>query len=327
MAQAEPRDLEVERDAMERPAPPIFIIGVPRSGTTLLRVMLDSHPWVAGLPETPWLTGGYGPKLSFRALLDHLTNHSNGLVANVSQMQAEDVRLAGRQFLETMLSPYLERIGKRMVVFKTPDDVKHLSFLTELYPDSKFLHIYRDGRDSALSALKKRSWFSGGRQLNFLDLLGRWHDWEHEIRRELRRVDHLTVRYETLAEAPEAEVRRICTFLGLPFERCMIDYGEVSHDYPDWEAGSDDVRRRKAIDTSSIGRWKGLKPSGEMLVAYERYGGFLKELGYEAPPQAAGTGDQFRVTLFLMRRGLRNLISPLFEAFRWRYLALKRHFA
>ena len=58
---------------------PIVILGVPRSGTTLLRVLLDSHSMVAGAPETPWLTGGYGD-FSIRSLVESLNDHKIGPV-------------------------------------------------------------------------------------------------------------------------------------------------------------------------------------------------------------------------------------------------------
>src|SRR5438046_2599807 len=63
---------------------PIFIIGVPRSGTTLLRVLLDSHSEIAGLPETPWLLGAYGSEISLKAMLSGLIDGPYGAVRNVT---------------------------------------------------------------------------------------------------------------------------------------------------------------------------------------------------------------------------------------------------
>ena len=60
---------------------PIFIIGVPRSGTTLLRVILDSHTQIAAAPETPWILGGYGSAFSLRMMICDLIEHFTSLLA------------------------------------------------------------------------------------------------------------------------------------------------------------------------------------------------------------------------------------------------------
>src|SRR5215472_7987272 len=128
---------------------PIFIVGVPRSGTTLLRVLLDSHSEIAALPETPWLLGAYGPDPSLRAVLQGLIDGPYGAVRNISGVDEDDVLAAGSALLERLFAPMLQARNKTHLVLKTPADIRHLDFLIRLLPAARFIHITRDGRDVA----------------------------------------------------------------------------------------------------------------------------------------------------------------------------------
>jgi hypothetical protein len=275
---------------------PIIIVGVPRSGTTLLRVLLGAHPLVLGLPETPWLLGSYGDGASLRALLTSLAEDPMGVVKNVKGTDASDVFDAGRAFLEALFAPCLARRRKKFVVLKTPDDIKFLEFLVALFPDAYYVHICRDGRDVALSYVaKKGRWFprhDGRGGVDFFTMLRRWHVWESKARRILAGgVPGLRLRYEDLVTRPEAEVRRLCDFLGLPFEPGMLRFAEADLDYPSWEAGSSDVRATKSVDAASVGRWRQARRTPAFVYALTRHDRYLTDLGFE-PSRLAFTAPQ-----------------------------------
>ena len=299
---------------------PIFIVGVPRSGTTLLRVLLDSHSAIAALPETPWLLGAYGPDPSLRGVLCGLIAGPYGAVRNVSGMEPGHVHAAGRSFLETLFAPVLEKRNKRMLVFKTPADIRHLDFLLKLVPDAFYIHITRDGRDVAMSHMaKKDSHFSDLKEygrLGFANLLRRWVDWEQRISRVLYRdgVRVIHIRYEDLIADPPAELRRITGFLGLTFEGGMLDYAARDHDYPSWEAGSADVARNKTVSGASAGKWRQAKMTAEMLHALMKYDSALVALGYSS--SGLSPNPQRRALAALV-----PLMSPLLDiASRFRLL-------
>jgi hypothetical protein len=276
---------------------PIIIVGVPRSGTTLLRVLLGAHSLVLGLPETPWLLGAYGDGASLRAFLTVLADAPTGYVANVKGAQAADVFEAGRAFVEALVRPALARRGKERVVLKTPDDIRFLEFLAALFPDACYVHICRDGRDVALSYVaKKGRWFprhDGRGGVDFFTMLRRWHAWESKARRILAGggVSSLCLRYEDLVTRPEAEVRRLCDFLGLPFEPAMLRFAEADLDYPSWEAGSSDVRASKSISADSVGRWRQAPRTPAFVYALTRHDRYLTDLGFE-PSRLAFTAPQ-----------------------------------
>jgi hypothetical protein len=306
---------------------PIFIVGVPRSGTTLLRVLLDSHSQILALPETPWLLGTYGGDASLRGLLNGLEEGRYGLVRNVAGMAREDVRRAGQGFLASLFQPVLAQRGKSMVAFKTPADIRHLDFVTAFLPGARYIHITRDGRDVAMSQLAKKGKFFHDlreyRRLSYANVFRRWVEWEQKVRATLCRgglkVIHL--RYEDLIADPERELRRITDFLGVPFERSMLDYASQDHDYPVWEAGSTDVAGHAGISAASVAKWRGAPMSVEMLHTLLRYDSFLVELGYPSSQLKPGWAARVAVAGFPLVKPVLDGSSRFYRA--WLLPALR----
>lgn len=283
------------------PFSPIFIVGVPRSGTTLLRVLLDSHSQILALPETPWISGAYGGPLSLRQFLLDLVEGPFGVARNVAGVERGHIIGAGAQFLEQLLEPALKARGKSVLAFKTPSDIPHLEFLVELLPEARYIHITRDGRDVAMSQLSKKGSFflelKGYRRLSYANVFRRWMEWESKARAVLYGGDLkvLHLRYEDLVASPGTEMQRVMAFVGLPFEPGMLDYELQSHDFPKWEAGSTDVVRRRNLSDSSVGKWRKGKMSLEVLHTLARHEDFLVSLGY--PPSGLHFGRGQRVLI------------------------------
>jgi hypothetical protein len=273
-------------------------------------VLLDSHSEIAALPESPWLLGTYGTDFSLRSLLEDLVSGPFGVVKNVSGVAAEDVYAAGRRFLEELFAPVLRKSNKRIVVFKTPDDIRYLDFLVTLLPDARYIHITRDGRDVAMSQLaKKGSFFKELRsfgQVTYANTLRRWVDWEKHIRATLYRpgIEVVHLRYEDLVTAPGRELQRITAFIGVPFEEAAIDYAARPHDYPQWEAGSTDVARHSSISTDSIGTWQRIEPTTEMLYALRKHDAYLVSVGYRSSNLALSLRQRAATALF-------GLVTPV----------------
>ena len=260
------------------------------------------------------MVGAYGQDASLRELLLGLIEGPFGAVRNISGVVPEHVLVAGRRFLEELFAPILRERGKRMLAFKTPADIRHLDFLTGFFPDAFYVHITRDGRDVSMSQMAKRGSFFSDlkeyRQLSYANVFKRWVDWERRVRSLLHqgnlRVIH--VRYEDLVVDPAYELRRIADFLEIPFEPGMVDYATKSHDYPVWEAGSNDVAGYAGLSADSVGKWRRAKLTTEMLYTLTRYDDALVELGY-APS---------RLSPGLLGRALAAgfpLVKPLLDAF------------
>ena len=301
---------------------PIFIVGVPRSGTTLLRVLLDSHSQILALPETPWISGAYGGPLSLRQLLLDLAEGPFGVARNVAGVERRHILGAGAQFLEQLLVPALKARGKSVLAFKTPSDIPHLEFLVALLPDAHYIHITRDGRDVAMSQLSKKGSFflelKGYRRLSYANVFRRWMEWEKKARAVLygRDLKVLHLRYEDLVANPGKEMQRAMAFVGLPFEPGMLDYAAQSHDFPEWEAGSTDVARRQTLSDSSVGKWRKGKLSLEVLHTLARHEKYLVSLGYPSSGLRPGRGQRALIAAYSPVQSLLEGIAVAVRALR-----------
>lgn len=251
------------------PRPPIFILGVPRSGTTLLRTILDGHSAIAAGPETPWLSG-HQPR-SLMGLWSALRDEPWGYCKSFN-MPADVATDAARAFMAVLMDRYCLARGKTRWAEKTPDNALYVPFLLNLFPDARFVHLVRDGLDTAMSTsvvaphrkgisvfLEKNLGFGPGvppvDNTPFAAVL-RWNHWNDLIRQSLTGRKHLAMSYERLVTEPTATVQELMEFVNEPFEPAMLDYAKARHDFPAWEWGSADVKSRGAIGSESVGRGK-----------------------------------------------------------------------
>jgi hypothetical protein len=149
------------------------IVGAPRSGTTLLRLMLDSHPGLAIPPETGFLVlapalQGDGETLRedfFQAVIGHPAGNSCWTDFGIPEAAFREALAAIPAFTvtegyRTFYRLYAARFGKARWGEKTPSYAKYMAVIRGVLPEARFIHIIRDGRDAALSL--RTMWFSPG---------------------------------------------------------------------------------------------------------------------------------------------------------------------
>ncbi len=249
---------------------PIFILGVPRSGTTLLRVLLDSHPNIACGPETPWLSAHHPRTVG--ALVDFLCEDPLGYCRSFGG-DKDDVLLAARAFVNSLLAGYARKRGKSRWAEKTPDNLLFLPFLRALFPDALFVHLRRQVLDVALSTAvisdhrkgistyhETRLPLAPGIDVEntlFNAVLRRVH-WDRKLSDGLVGTPVHRMNYEDLVHHPEPVLRELIQFLGEPWADEMLRYSDVPHELPAWEWGSADVRQHartpNVITASRAGR-------------------------------------------------------------------------
>ena len=195
---------------------PAFILSTLRSGSTLLRVLLDSHSQI------------HAPQELHLRYLD-VSIKSKWAVTAMKEIGLDE---EGLEYLlwDRVLHRELTQSGKRLLVNKTPNDVFIVDRIKECWPDARFIFLLRHPGAIVRSRqnLRPDSEDSVETILRYGEAL------------ERARQDHdgLTVRYEDVTIDPEAQTRRICAFLGLPWDAGMIDYGR--HDHGRYKAGLGD---------------------------------------------------------------------------------------
>lgn len=285
------------------------IVGVPRSGTTLLRMMLDAHPAVAIPPETGFLPAlaDLAPGLdSSDAAWEVITTvhtwpdfhlDAAALRASFDRRWPLSPADAARAFYRS----YAERLGKTQWGDKTPSYGTQLDRIASLLPEARFLHMIRDGRDVMVSV--RGLWFRPGETVEACAA-----DWAHRIvkTRELgARVPwYLEIRYEALVLRPEETLRSICRFLELPFDRQMLTYYARSAARLDEHQARYDADGRLLVSRADrlrnqrfvmepprpdrIGRWQTELTPAEARRFGAIAGDWLDRLGYDPHP---GTRD------------------------------------
>ncbi|HEU5279210.1 MAG TPA: sulfotransferase [Gaiellaceae bacterium] len=277
--------------------PPLLVLGVRRSGTTLLRVMLDRHSDLA-VPDESYFV----PQLADRHLRtvdpDEFVDDLRRIDTLVEwDVPLDEVRarlsegMPTGAAIATVYAVYAEQRGKRRWGDKTPMYMQNLRLLERLFPDALFVHLIRDGRDAALSflsmprGLMTETWMQ---PRTVGDFAAQWRTEIRGARRLGRRVGpdrYLEVRYEELVADVESVLRRIADFAGLPYEPTMADY-----------AGNVDVSAKPHQQsltrppTAGLRDWR-LQMPPEDVGAFDRVAGdLLAELGYEVHerPDAAG---------------------------------------
>jgi hypothetical protein len=225
----------------ERPVQPrFFIVGVQRSGTTLLRTLLDRHTLISIPLEShfiPWLfarRGRYGREMRIERpdrFLDDLYGHGRFKGWGIPRERLyealsaiPDLRLS--EAISVVYAEFAGARGKTIAGDKTPRYGEHIAVLNRLFPTSVFIHMIRDGRDVALSMME----INPGHQHTSASAAFFW-------RRRLDMVSHASrvlaadrryheVRYESLIADPDRELRRLCDFLGVGFQDAMLQHDD-----------------------------------------------------------------------------------------------------
>ncbi len=301
------------------------MLGVRRSGTTLLRVMLDRNSEVAVPDESyfvPQLAGRQRRRIDVAAFVDDLRRLHT---LRDWDVPVEEVQLRLRprmplgDAIAAVYETYAARSGKPRWGDKTPMYMQHLRMLERLFPDARFVHLIRDGRDAALSFLQMPEGIVTRTWAHPTDAAGFASQWRTEVsaaRRLGRRVGpsrYLEVRYERLVAAPEEELRRICEFAGIGFEPGMVDY-----------AGRVDVSAKPHQQSLSRPPTPGLRdwssqmaPAG--VAAFEAVAGdLLRDLGYEAAGRTTLAGSSRRLAYATRAAAWRVAASAVRRSPLWR---------
>lgn len=271
---------------------PIFLLGCPRSGTTLLQLMLHTHPRIALPPENRFLLETYRRRLDFgdlrrpenRATLAHA-------IVDPPRTKFADLRLdpdlVVREVtngpptlgsaLGIILRAFARRFDKPRWGDKRPAYYQDVAALRRLFPQAQFVHIIRDGRD-CVASLKRMPWW----KQDVDAAVATWIEAVDYGRRAARRLPPDTwheLTYERLVTEPEAELMRLCGFLGEEYDPSMVDPHQAAREVVParkrWHRHT-----REQIDATRIGTWQGELEPAELTLIEHVAGDRLEACGY-----------------------------------------------
>jgi hypothetical protein len=283
---------------------PIFIVGFQRSGTTLLRLMLNAHPEIA-IPHDSaelWLdyrrrVRDYGDLREREALLrliDDLRAEPRirawGVELPREALIADPLPRGFPEVMRRFHEVYARLQGKPRWGDKNTGTLTELDQLNAMFPDCRIVHLVRDGRDCALSHASREYVYG------YANLLRTACEWREQVLlcrkmgAMLPAERYMELRYEDLIASPEVALRGVCRFLGLEFSPAMLDYHlAVERHIPGdkrtlWPL----LDRPPQVDNAY--KWKRCMDRADRACFERHAGALLRELGYEtlAPPVHAG---------------------------------------
>ena len=270
-----------------------FFVGSGRSGTTLLRAIFDSHPQLAIPDEVSFVIrfarphhavrygwpGRFDPDACLALIFDNAAFQRWGL-------PADDVRAAVYAdnpadfpgLVRCLYRLWSAREGKPRYADKTPNHVLYISRLARMFPEARFVHIIRDGRDVALSYLNVE-W--GPNNVEDAAL-----EWRRRVTRGRRAGQRLgprryrEIRYEELVEEPERTVRQLCAFLGLAWDDGLLRYYERAGEVIRTTRFPAAHQSLLLPPTPGLRDWRRQMAPVDLVQFEAIAGGLLEELGY-----------------------------------------------
>lgn len=308
---------------------PVFVIGTPRSGTTLTARILGRHSELFMPGETHYFPDVYASRKQLGDPADsaarvRIHNRMMSLYAryNEPEDQArvehlfsdpelrhiwEESSLSYRSIFAFFMQVQAESVGKSRWGNNAPRDIFEIDHILSFFPDAKIVVCIRDPRDFLLSYKGKWRVTSDD---NVERLQRLYHPvvtsllWKSsmallpELRRCVSQDNILIQRYEDLVSAPETAIRKLCAMVGVAYEHKMLDIKSNN---------SSDVVNSEGIFSSSIGRWHGKLPDHDIWIAQKLLSREMAQLGYAPEGVAIQIGSMLRILLstpYALWRGL-----------------------
>lgn len=302
------------------PLRPVFVIGNPRSGTSLLRLMLTCHPDLVVPPECgfilwlhpkhgEWTGQQSGDPVAAAHFVDDLLAcrkfdtwnlESDTLNAAITR----DLPADYASLCACVVYTYAAAQGRspRFWGDKNNFHIAHIGDLHRIYPSARFLHITRDGRDVACSY---RSVMSQGSESRYAPRLNTSaediaREWTSNIEAAesalatLPSEQRMTMSYEALTSEPGPTLQRICSWLGIPFDTRMLDFHEVNRTRQlepastmDWKA-----RTTSPVSSDTVGQFRRVLGADDIRAFESVAGPTLQKLGYPLHDADAAEGHR-----------------------------------
>ncbi len=229
---------------------PIFILGLPRAGSTLLEQILASHSQVEGTLELPNISS-----LAFELGGRRRVNQDPAYPANLAQLPLEKLREFGEAFIE---DTRVHRSGAPFFIDKMPNNFRHIGLIHLILPNAKIIDARRHPMACCFSGFKQL--FASGQEFTYgLKEIGQYYrdyvslmdHWDNVLPGKILRVQ-----YEDVVADTESQIRRILDYCGLPFEQACVDFHQTERSVR--TPSSEQVRQ--PIFKSGLEQWRNFDP-------------------------------------------------------------------
>ena len=225
--------------AVEMTSSPIFIVGFPRSGTTLVEQILGCHSQVEGRGELPFIS-------QFADLFELQGDQEKSWLESLGEVEPETFRLMAEKYLE-----FANPNNSPFFVDKLPNNYKYIPLIRRMFPDAKILRVIRDPMDTILSCYQQC--FTSGQEWSF-DLVNAANAFQ-TYERTMNAIpdsEYDEINYEVLVRQPSNSILQIAELAGLSFEPAMLKPENSDQAVKTASA----AQARQEISSGSVGRWK-----------------------------------------------------------------------
>jgi hypothetical protein len=291
----------VERAAVLRTDDrPVFVGGCPRSGTTLLRSMLNANPALALPRETHFVLEAYNRRTTFGDLRDDADRARLATwIVRRKRTQFDRLELPRDRALEalrtapptvgsvvgTALKLFADRFDKPRWGDKRPMHVQELPAIFDMFPDAQFVAIVRDPR-AVVASMKKLGWLDSWYDGTVAGGVDRWLHAVRAGRQGLRRYRDdqlLEIRYEDLVDDPAGVLGHVCTFLGLAADGldAMLQFHRGDTDIPTPQRSRYHPKLMQPVTDDALQSWNGVLTLEEVAFIEQTTGREMAHYGYE----------------------------------------------
>jgi Sulfotransferase family len=302
---------------------PIFVMGCPRSGTTMLQLMLHAHPHIAIPPETRFVLNAYRDRWRFGDLADPVNRRALARwIVDRSATRFADLGIAGHEVTERIVAgpptlgsalgivfqAYAERFGKPRWGDKRPAYLSNIDVVLRLFPDAQIVTIVRDGRD-CVASLKEMPWH----RADIYRTIAQWAAAVDNSRRAasiLPPDSYCEISYERLVASPERELTRLCAYLGEEYHPAMSEPSRLAPvAVPEQKVWHQ--RTHEPVTAERVGSWAWRLEPAEVALCEALLGTRLRQLGYSLSlPCRASPGQRLRFERVIAR----DRLSPVKRA-------------